>query len=165
MISAYLYTIGWAIMPFVELRAAIPIAYLKFELPIVEGTILATVAGIILTIVVLWLLPHVVRFFENHIPVFHRIMEKIFEKTRQRHSHKMAVLGEIFLVLFVSIPLPGSGAWSGSLIAFLFGVRYWTAVKLISAGVVISGVIVAILTLGGHEAWRFFSEVVLEETL
>ena len=77
----------------------------------------------------------------------------------------MAIMGDIFLVLFVSIPLPGSGAWSGSLIAFLFGVRYWTAVKLISAGVIISGIIVATLTIGGYEAWQFFSEAAREVTL
>ncbi len=152
-------------MPFVELRLAIPLAYLKFELPIIEATLVAVVAGIILTMTILWLLPHVVRFFEKHSPLFDRIVKKIFEKTRSRHSHKMAIVGDIFLVLFVSVPLPGSGAWSGSLIAFLFGVRYWTAVKLISAGVVISGVIVAILTLGGYEAWQFFSEAAREVTL
>ena len=161
----YFYTVFWAMMPFTELRLAIPLAYLKFGLPIIEATLTAIAAGIVLTMVILWILPPAVRFFEKHIPIFHRIMEKIFEKTLSKYSRKMALLGEIFLVLFVSIPLPGSGAWSGSLVAFLFGVRYWTAVKLISAGVVISGIIVAILTLGGQEAWQFLSEAARKVTL
>ena len=83
--------------------------------------------------------------------------KRILEKTRAKHSHKMEVMGDIFLVTFVAIPLPGSGAWTGVLIAYLFGIPYKKALTLISIGVFFSGVIIALLTLFGHEIWNVFN--------
>jgi len=95
-----------------------------------------------------------VEFFERHIPLFDRIMKKIFEKTQKEHSHKMEVVGELFLVLFVAIPLPGSGAWSGVLIAYLFGVPYRMAIFLVSLGVILSGIAISLMTIFGKEVWN-----------
>ena len=52
------------------------------------------------------------------------------------------------LVLFVGIPLPGTGAWTGSLIAALLRVRFKTAFAAILIGIVIATVIMSILSYG-----------------
>ena len=68
----------------------------------------------------------------------------------------MEVFGDIALIVFVAIPLPGSGAWTGSLVAYLFGVKYKKALLLISIGVALSGIIVALLTHLGTSLWDIF---------
>ncbi|MCK4964880.1 MAG: small multi-drug export protein, partial [Dehalococcoidia bacterium] len=57
--------------------------------------------------------------------------------------------GAIGLVLFVAIPLPVTGAWTGSIVAFLLGLSFWRAFPAIFLGVVIAGVIVTTLTVIG----------------
>lgn len=141
--------------PFLELRASIPLGYLQFGLSIYEAIIISSLGGILTAALVLKMLPPLVHFFENHIPLFDRIMKKVFKKTRQEHSHKMAVVGETFLILFVAIPLPGSGSWTGVLIAYLFGIPYRKAIALVGFGVFLSALIVSALTLFGHQIWKF----------
>lgn len=53
------------------------------------------------------------------------------------------------LVLFVAVPLPGSGAWTGSILAFLLGLNFWTAFLCIALGVFVAGVVVTVLSLLG----------------
>ncbi|MDD3170245.1 MAG: small multi-drug export protein, partial [Candidatus Pacebacteria bacterium] len=68
--------------------------------------------------------------------------------TRQKHSERFNKSKELALVLFVAIPFPVTGAWTGSLCAFLFDIPFARALPLIFLGVVIAGVIVALLSLG-----------------
>ncbi|MBU4227890.1 small multi-drug export protein, partial [bacterium] len=49
---------------------------------------------------------------------------------------------------FVAIPLPATGAWTGSVAAFIFGIRFWYAFPTIVGGVMIAGVIVILASLG-----------------
>ncbi len=154
----YFNTFLWSLTPFLELRAAIPLGYLRFDLSIFEATFVS-ILGVILTVAILIiLLPIFVNFFEKHIPLFHRIMQAIFARTRAKHSHKMEILGDIFLVILVSLPLPGSGGWTGALLAYLFGVPPKKAFLLISLGVIFSGIIVAGLTISGVGIWQLINE-------
>jgi uncharacterized membrane protein len=59
---------------------------------------------------------------------------------------KFEVLG---LMLFVAVPLPGTGAWTGAVVASLFKIRFGYAVLAISAGVIIAGVIITALVAFG----------------
>ena len=156
MLKEYFYTFLWSITPLVELRASIPLGYLNYGLSIYEATIISILGSIVTTSIVLFILPYIVEFLEKHSPFFDKIMKKIFEKTRTKHSKKMAIIGELFLIMFVAIPLPGSGGWTGVLIAYLFKIPYKTAIFLISVGITLSGVIVALLTLFGKDMWDFF---------
>lgn len=65
----------------------------------------------------------------------------------------MSELGHLALILFVAVPLPGSGAWTGALVAYLFGVERKKAFGLISAGLIIAGTLVA---FGTKAILRFF---------
>ncbi len=146
MLIDYLYTFLLSTTPFLELRAGIIYGYMN-HLNIYKTVLVAVLAGIFVASIVLFLLPICIEFFEKHIPIFDRIMKKIMAKTHAKHSHKMAVWGEIFLVIFVSVPLPGSGAFAGSLVAYLFDVPYRKALLLISIGIALSGIIMGILTV------------------
>ena len=158
MFWPYLKTFFWSMTPMLELRAAIPLGYFHFHLSILEATVISILGVIVSTMVVLYLLPFVIDFLKQRIPFLHKILEKIFKKTHAEHSKKIEILGDIFLITFVAIPLPGSGGWTGVLIAYLFGIPYKRAIKLVSIGVVISGIIVAALTLFGGEICHLIIE-------
>jgi len=80
--------------------------------------------------------------------LFDRFFFWLFERTRKRIYNKYRIYGDIALVCFVAIPLPITGAWIGTVAAFLLGVPYWKAVGLIFLGVIISGIIVTLASLG-----------------
>ena len=61
------------------------------------------------------------------------------------------------LALFVAIPLPVTGAWTGSVAAFVLGIPWKKALCSITCGVLIAGVIVTMLTVGGHTFYSFLT--------
>jgi len=79
---------------------------------------------------------------------FDKFFDWLFARTKRNHQSKYDKLKDLFLVVLVSIPLPVTGAWTGSLCAFLFGVPFKRAFPLISLGVIIAGVIVTLISLG-----------------
>ncbi len=160
----YFYTLLWSFTPFLELRASIPLGHLQFGLSIYESIAISIFGGILAAAFLIWTLPFFVGFFDRNIPFFHKIIQKVFAHTRAKHSHRIDVIGEIALVILVAIPLPGSGSWTGALVAYLFGLPKKKALWLISVGVICSAVIVAILTVTGHEIWEFFNEKIEETT-
>ncbi len=164
MFWAFIKTAFLASLPLVEQRLAIPMGHLSFGLPIVYATTAGIVANIVSVGIVLWLLPHITKYCAKHSPPFHRFLQKIYAKTREKHSKKMKIWGEVFLIFFVAVPIPGSGGWSGSLIAFLFGIPYTRAMRLISIGLLIGGIIVATLTVGINEAVQFIKHIPEEIT-
>ena len=159
MFLAFLKTCILASLPLVEQRLAIPMGHFAFGLPIIMATIAGIAANILSVGVVLWFLPTVTKYCAKNSPRFHKILQKIYTKTRAKHSTRIKLWGEASLIFFVAVPIPGSGGWSGSLVAFLFGIPYWRAMRLISIGLVIGGIIVAILTVGINEAVQFFHQI------
>lgn len=151
--TEYFYTFLWSITPFLEMRASIPLGLYKFGLHPIEAIIISSFGGILTAAILLKILPPLTHFLEKYIPLFHNILQKIFTKTRSEHSEKMAKVGALSLVLFVAIPLPGSGAWTGVLIAYLFGLPYWRSVCLVGAGVIFSSLIMTAVSLFGKEIW------------
>jgi uncharacterized membrane protein len=80
-------------------------------------------------------------------PRANRVYQKILEKSRAKGTQveKYGLLG---LTLFVAIPLPGTGAWTGSILAWLFGFRRIPSILFISMGVILAGIIVAAASIG-----------------
>ena len=86
--------------------------------------------------------------FLRRIGFMDRFFDWIFARTRKR-SGALEKYGALGLVLFVAIPLPVTGAWTGSAAAFLFGIPFRKAFPLIVAGVAIAGAIVTVAVLAG----------------
>jgi len=76
------------------------------------------------------------------------MLNRVFEQTRRR-GMTIEKYEKIGLTLFVAIPLPFTGAWTGSIAAFLLGLKFRYAFLSILAGVVIAGAIVTSLSLLG----------------
>lgn len=133
-----------AMLPFTELRGAIPLGFL-LGLPAESVFVWALIGNIIPCFFILWVLGPISKFLMKHSSFFNKFFNKLFENTRKKHENALTKYGPIVLVVFVAIPLPGSGGWTGSLVAFLFGIRYWKAISLISLGLIIAG---TLITLG-----------------
>ena len=165
MIQELFATAAISGLPLVEQRLAIPLGFFSWGLPIWQAVLAGTIGNILSIGIVLWLWPQIARFAREHSPFCDRILQKIFTKTRAKHSHSLKTWGSVFLIFFVMLPIPGSGGWSGSLVAWLFGFSYWRAMKLISIGLILGGIIVAVVTVGVDQSIQFFSEVIEEDLL
>lgn len=138
-----------SMLPVTELRLTIPMALTLYNMPVWSAFIFSVLGNIIPIIFIIWGLDLLInKFLIHRVYIFNRFFAWLFERTRRKHSKKVERWGELALVIFVAIPLPGTGAWTGALIAFVFGIPLKRAFPLITLGVLIAGVIVTTITLG-----------------
>ena len=135
-----------ATFPVSELRGAIPIALTVYKMPIIQAYFCAVLGNIIpVLFLLLYLRPFFV--FLRKWRCFEMFFSWLFKRTR-RHEEKYEKYGALFLLFFVAIPLPVTGAWTGSVAAFVFGIRFKYAFPSILGGIMIAGLIVSLASLG-----------------
>lgn len=146
-ISSILKVIGLAASPISELRGAIPLAILQYDFPWYLAYLIA-VAGNMLPVPFILLFLNTGARILSRVPLFKKLLDWLFARTRRRGAliEKYEFLG---LALFVAVPLPVTGAWTGSIAAVLMGMNFTRALLAIFYGVLIAGVIVTCLTLLG----------------
>ena len=154
--SPELTTFFHAMIPVVELRTAIPFGIEMLGLPKETAFIWAVAGNMVPVFILLKLLDPVANFARKYIRPLDRFLEKLFAKTREKHNKKFKKYEALFLPIFVAIPLPGSGAWTGILIAFVFGIPYWKSIGLIFLGVTIAGIA---MTIGTASLSSFFNVI------
>jgi uncharacterized membrane protein len=135
-----------AMLPIFELRGSVPVGILLFELPVAQTAVYSIVGNMLPILPILFLFEPVYRRLSRY-PSFERFFEWVFRRTRRkgRVIERLKVVG---LILFVSIPLPVTGAWTGSVAAFLFRIPVWQAIPAILCGVMIACVVVTLASLG-----------------
>ena len=134
-----------AALPISELRGAIPLALAMDFTPL--KAYLLSVGGNTLPVVPLLFLLQPVSEKLRHIPVFEKFFNWLFEKTKKKAGliEKFEALG---LILFVAVPLPITGAWTGCVAATI---RFRYAFPAILAGIVIAGLVIMGVSLAGKE--------------
>ncbi len=137
-----------AALPVTELRAAIPAAVGVFHLGPWSALLWAVLGNLLPVPFVLWFLPPVVKLAELRIPVLHRALDRYFRSLEAKHRASYDKWGALALAIFVAIPLPLTGAWTASVLAVLFSIKFRTALPAIAAGVLTAGGIVLALTVG-----------------
>ena len=139
-----------AALPISELRGAIPLGILVFGFSVFKTYLLSFLGNALPVIPILLLLGPVSEKLRK-FPPWKRFFDWLFEHTRKKAAlvEKFEALG---LVLFVAIPLPITGAWTGCIAATLFKVRFRYAFFAILAGIAIAGIVVTALTLTGQMA-------------
>jgi uncharacterized membrane protein len=134
-------------LPIFELRGALPVAINLFHFPWYYALPLAIIGNLLPVPLILLFLDRVVRLLSK-IGIFEKMFHWLFERTR-RQGRIVERYERIGLTLLVAIPLPVTGAWTGSLVAVLFGLKFRNAFLSISIGVIIAGAIVTSLCLLG----------------
>jgi len=132
-----------AAMPLMELRGAIPIG-VSIGLSPIHATILGILGSLIpVPFLLLFLKPIFIRL--RRTKLFKGIVDKIVKKTlkKSKNIKKYSIIG---LIIFVGVPLPGTGVWTGSLAAILFNMQFKYAFPAIAIGNIIAGTIMFILS-------------------
>ena len=136
-----------SMIPVVELRGGIPFGHNVLGLDI-WPTYLACVAGNFLPVpFIIVYIRRIFQWMRLHMPKLNRIVEKLETKAHLKGKTvtKYKYLG---LFLFVAVPLPGTGAWTGSLVAAFLDMPLRRALPAILVGVMTAGVAISILSFG-----------------
>ena len=142
----WLATIIMGALPISELRGAIPVAIGVYGMDPFLAYALA-VFGNLLPVVPLLLFLGPVSDWLRRYRLFELFFTWLFARTRRKHSERFEKYGLLALTLFVAVPLPVTGAWTGCAAAFVFGIKFRHAFPAILAGVLIAGVVVTLVTL------------------
>ncbi len=141
-----LYVILVAALPVVELRGAIPLG-VALGLAPSKAFLLALLGNLLVAPLALILLPWAVAL-ATRVPLLARAWEALEARVRLRGEEQVQRLGALGLFLFVAVPLPGTGAWSGAVLAVVLGLKRRYALLAVSFGVLAAGFIVLLLTGG-----------------
>lgn len=150
-----------AMMPVGELRLSLPMALAVYDLDLFTGFFISVIGNLIPVILILLLLEPVSSWLSRNFVIFNRFFTWLFARTRTRYTSQIKKYGSPALILFVALPLPITGAWTGSLIAFLFAIPFKKAFPLIALGVVIAGLIVLSATQAGITIEKYFGWQIL----
>lgn len=138
-----------SMIPIGELRLSIPLAMGVYDMSVFKAFGLAILGNIIPIIFILLGLDLLInKLLIHRIYFLNRFFTWLFERTKRKHSKSFERWRDLALVIFVAIPLPLTGAWSGAIAAFVFGIPIKRALPLISLGIVIAGIMVTLITLG-----------------
>ncbi|MGD9873460.1 MAG: COG2426 family protein [Kiritimatiellia bacterium] len=141
-----LTVVAISMLPIVELRGAIPVGHIMKMNPWLVYA-LAVVGNMIPIPFILLLLGPVSRWLMR-FDAGKKFFDWLFARTRRKAANieKYETLG---LTIFVAIPLPATGGWTGAMAAFLMGMKFHHAMLSILLGVMIAGVIMTVLSLMG----------------
>ena len=137
-----------SMIPWLESRYVIPYSMLNLGWQWYEAFPLA-ILGNMLPIPFILLFFHYVEKFLRNFKFWSNIMDWLFAKTRSRADTKIRRYEHLGLLIFVAIPLPFTGAWTGALIAYLFDLKFSKSIITIFIGVIIAAAITISLTLTG----------------
>ena len=150
MIKNYLTIFFLAMVPIFELRGAIPVSQI-LGLPIVPSFIICIVANMI-PVPIIYQLARKVLIWGADKPVIGKFFSFCLEKGEKGGKKLQEKAGRgtfIALLLFVGIPIPGTGAWTGTLAASILDMDFKSTVAAVMLGVFLAGMIMMIVSLAG----------------
>ena len=141
-----LLTMLISMLPVVELRGGLP-AGVAMGLPIPAAFFASLIGNMIPVPVVILFARPLFKWIRVHIPKLGGLVSRLENRAKAKSADilRYQTWG---LLIFVAIPLPGTGAWTGALIAAVLDMRLKRAVPVIFLGVVIAGCIITLLTHG-----------------
>ena len=156
MIGKYLWVFLISMVPIIELRGAIPVA-VGMGLPLIPSYIICII-GNMLPVPFIYFFARKVLIWGSDKPVIGKFFTFCLEKGEKGGKKLQAKEGRglfVALLLFVGIPLPGTGAWTGTLAASLLDMDFKSSVVAVMCGVLLAGVIMALISNGVLGALSF----------
>lgn len=147
--------IGITFVPTLELRASIPYGVFGTDLAPMVIFSVTVIANIIVGILVYLLMEVIIKIL-TLIPAVERWWNGYVARTRKKIENGVERYGEWAVAIFIGIPLPGSGVYTGALAAYLIGLKLRKFIIADIIGVLIAAVIVMAICLTGSSAWEFF---------
>lgn len=149
IVPGWIVTLLFAALPISEVRGAIPLAMGVYGYSPIEAYLLAVLGNILPIIPVLLFLGPVSDYLRR-FSCWDKFFTWLFARTRKKCIQEHENFGLTALAIFVAIPFPMTGAWTGCAVAFLLGFRFWPAFLAISVGVMIAGLIVTAAVMGAQ---------------
>jgi uncharacterized membrane protein len=149
-----LVTLALCLLPISELRGGLPYA-LSNDVPLPLAYLVCVGANALVSPLVYLFLSSLHKLLERWRP-YRRFFERIVERSRRKVQTKIERYGYAGLVLFVAIPLPITGAYTGTLGAWILGMDRRKTILAVFGGVIIAGIIVAAVFTLGIKALYFF---------
>lgn len=138
--SAELTVMLTAAVPVIELRGAIPVG-ISLGLTPLHATVVAFIGSMLPAPLILYTARPVFGYLKT-IKFFRKLVNKLTDRSLNFSSKKIEKYGTWGLLLLVAMPIPGTGVWSGSLVAALLGMRFRLAFPAILAGNLIAGLLI-----------------------
>ena len=142
----FCFTILVSMIPVVELRGGIPFGVAQ-GLPVWTAFLAAVIGNMLPVPFIIVYIRRIFQWMRRRLPWLNSLVDRLERKAhlKGRTVSKYKYLG---LILFVAVPLPGTGAWTGALVACIMDLRLKSALPAIFSGVLIAGAIVSAITMG-----------------
>ena len=146
MTKNFFWVLLLSMVPVLELRASIPVGC-SLGLSPWQCALAAIIGNMIPVPFIMLFIRKIFDFLRKHWPRMGRFVEKMEAKAERKKPlvQKYAIFG---LVLLVAIPLPGTGAWTGALVAAMLDIRMKRAIPCVFLGVILAAAIVTMLSYG-----------------
>ncbi|MBE6713354.1 MAG: small multidrug export protein [Ruminococcaceae bacterium] len=143
-------------VPIIELRGAIPVAVLLHELHPLLAFAVSVIGNLLPVPFIIIFIRKIFFWIRKHLPKLNSFIDRLEEKGKSKKD-KVLKYGFWGLFIFVAVPLPGTGAWTGALIAAMMDMRLKRAFPSILLGVLAAGIVVTLLSSFGLAAYIGFS--------
>ena len=142
----FCFTVLVSMIPVIELRGGIPFG-VGVGLPVWLAYLAAIIGNMLPVPFIVVYIRRIFQWMRRHLPRLNHLVTRLEQKAhlKGRMVTKYKYLG---LAIFVAIPLPGTGAWTGALAAAFLDMPLRKALPSIFAGVLVAGVAISILTFG-----------------
>lgn len=159
--SDIFYTFLLSMIPVGELRLAIPVGILIYQLDVFLVFFVSVFGNLIPAIFLLFFLKKISVYLSNKSAFFKKIFTWWEDRSREKHIAKIQRYEIIGLALFVAIPFPMTGAWTGALLATIMNLPLKKSLTAIICGVFGAGLIVTALITFGVSIEQYFGWQIL----
>jgi uncharacterized membrane protein len=142
----FFYTMLMSMVPVVELRGGIPFG-VALGLDIWPAYLAAVIGNMLPVPFIIIFIRRIFQWMRVHMPRLNSLVDKLETKAHLK-GRKVTKYKYLGLFIFVAVPLPGTGAWTGSLVAAFLDMRLRKALPTIFLGVLTAGLLVSAITFG-----------------
>ena len=146
LLLKYLSVLGMAAFPVVELRGAVPYG-VAMDLPLLSVLTVSVIGNMLPVPFIMLFIRQIFAWMKTKSRRLRACAEKL-EARAQAKGDILVKYEMLGLFILVAIPLPGTGAWTGSLVAALFDLRMKNALPAIFLGVITAGLIMSVVSYG-----------------
>lgn len=151
-IKNILYIFLCSMVPIIELRGAIPMGA-ALDIPFYINYIISVVGNMLPVPFILLFIRHILHWMKK-IPKLDKIAAWI-ENKAEKNKAKVLKYATFGLYVFVALPLPGTGAWTGALVAAMLDMRMKRSIPAILLGVMTAGIIMSLASYGAIGFLKF----------
>ena len=149
MLKNFLWVFFISMVPLIELRGAIPVSQ-ALKLPVISSYVVSMIGNMI-PVPFIYFFARKILVWGADKPVVGNFFTWCLEKGEKGGKKLQATAGKglfVALLLFVGIPLPGTGAWTGTLAASILDMNFKSSVLAVMLGVILAGIIMALASMG-----------------